>query len=157
MKRTALYRHYDAEGRLLYVGISDCLSARDKQHVATSRWHEQVARTETEWHPSRDEALDCERRAIINEVPQHNVQFAKAKTPVGAVLAAIGTRDEIASECGVQPIAVYRWGQSGRIPSQYLPSVLELAKKKRAGVSADDLIAAHKVSPSTETSLSEAS
>ena len=78
-------------------------------------------------------------------------------TAIKDTLAAIGTRDEIASECGVQPIAVYRWGQSGRIPSQYLPSVLELAKRKRAGVSADDLIAAHKVSPSSSAPLSEAS
>ena len=71
-------------------------------------------------------------------------------TAIKDTLAAIGTRAEIAAECDVQPIAVYRWEKAGRIPSQYLPIVLEIAKRKRAGVSADDLIAAHKASPSND-------
>lgn len=78
-------------------------------------------------------------------------------TAIKTLLDQVGTRAEIAAECDVQPIAVYRWQQAGRIPSQYLPLVLELAKRKRAGVSADDLIAAHKASPSSNASLSEAS
>ena len=73
MARTALYRHFDADGRLLYVGISDCLSARDKQHVATAHWHDQVARTETQWCLSRPHAAALEGIAINFESPAFNI------------------------------------------------------------------------------------
>lgn len=78
MTRTALYRHYNATGALLYVGISDCLSARDKQHAATAHWHGAVARTETEWCEDRPEAEAAERSAILQESPLHNKRNAKA-------------------------------------------------------------------------------
>lgn len=70
--RTALYRHYDADGRLLYVGIAGSLTRRDKQHRDHSAWFASVARTETEWLSSRDDALAAERRAIATEHPLHN-------------------------------------------------------------------------------------
>lgn len=74
MTRTALYRHYDAEGQLLYVGISDCLSERDKQHAATSHWHARVSKTTTIWYDTRLDALAAEREAIRHEKPMHNIQ-----------------------------------------------------------------------------------
>jgi len=72
MTRTALYRHYDADGCLLYVGITDCLSERDKQHAATSHWHGSVQSTVTEWCLSRQHALDLEAVAIKHEKPEFN-------------------------------------------------------------------------------------
>lgn len=78
-------------------------------------------------------------------------------TPIKKILARIGKRDEIAAECGVDPIAVYRWGQSGCIPSRHLPGVLRVAQRNDAGIAADALIAAHDVSPSSDASLSKAS
>ena len=77
-------------------------------------------------------------------------------TQIKTLLDRIGTRAEIADECRVEPIAVYRWGQSGRIPSQHLPGVLRVAERKGADVTADALIAAHDVSPSSDAPLSEA-
>lgn len=71
--RTALYRHYDATGRLLYVGITDCLSERDKRHAATSHWHGEVHRTLTEWCLSRQHAIELEAVAVRHEKPLHNV------------------------------------------------------------------------------------
>ena len=84
MTRTALYRHYDAAGSLLYVGITDCLSERDKQHRANAHWHGDVHRTETEWCLSRDHASALERVAIQFEGPLHNV----AHVPGDAVITA---------------------------------------------------------------------
>jgi hypothetical protein len=72
--------------------------------------------------------------------------------PVKNLLKQIGKRDEIASECGVAPIAVYRWGESGCIPSKHLPGVLRVAERNNAGIEADALIAAHDVSPSSDVS-----
>lgn len=85
MPRTALYRHFDAEGRLLYVGISECLGERDRQHAATAHWHGDVARTETQWCLSREHALALERVAIQFEAPAHNVALARAETAIAAV------------------------------------------------------------------------
>lgn len=76
--KTALYRHFDADGTLLYVGVSDCLSTRDKQHAATSHWHDEVCLTKTEWLIDRTTALKKERAAISAEKPRHNIRFASA-------------------------------------------------------------------------------
>lgn len=76
MARTALYRHFDAADRLIYVGISDCLSARDKQHAVTAHWHGSVKRTETTWHADRRAALVAEWEAIRDESPIYNVRRA---------------------------------------------------------------------------------
>ena len=92
MARTALYRHFDADDRLLYVGISDCLSARDKQHAATAHWHVQVARTETQWCLSRNHAFALEKVAIQFETPLFNVSGTKCMdtiTPYPDLLSAI--------------------------------------------------------------------
>ena len=59
------------------------------------------------------------------------------------LLNKIGDRDEIAAECGVEPIAVYRWAQNASIPSRHFAGVLRVASRNNAGISADDLISAH--------------
>lgn len=69
---TALYRHYDAAGTLLYVGITRDPSMRSEQHQRSSRWFRFVDRTEVEWHRSRRAADDAERDAIATESPVFN-------------------------------------------------------------------------------------
>lgn len=71
-KRTALYRHFDASGRLLYIGISLNAVSRLAQHRITSPWFEDIARIELEWHETRTAAHDAERAAIRDERPIHN-------------------------------------------------------------------------------------
>jgi predicted DNA-binding transcriptional regulator AlpA len=70
---TQLYRHYDAHGKLLYVGISLNVMSRRLTHEATSPWFLEVVRIEIEHYPSRDEASRAEKSAIRRERPQHNV------------------------------------------------------------------------------------
>jgi predicted GIY-YIG superfamily endonuclease len=67
--RTALYRHFDAEGQLLYVGISLSAVQRLAQHKTASEWFRRIARVEIEWHPCRRDAEQAERRAIATENP----------------------------------------------------------------------------------------
>lgn len=78
-RRTALYRHLDADDVLLYVGISGNLAARDEQHAGGSVWHLFVARVESVLLDTRDEALQAETAAIETEVPIFN----KKKAPAG--------------------------------------------------------------------------
>jgi len=67
-----LYRHFDADGVLLYIGISGAESWRRKEHAKKSPWFPEVARTTTETVIGRVEALKVERAAIQAENPKYN-------------------------------------------------------------------------------------
>jgi DNA-binding GntR family transcriptional regulator/predicted GIY-YIG superfamily endonuclease len=73
-ERTALYRLYDADDKLLYVGITGDVKARMKQHAADKHWWGDVAIDRVEWLDSREIALEAEREAIRAERPRYNHQ-----------------------------------------------------------------------------------
>ena len=77
----ALYRFYDRDGRLLYVGITDNPRRRDEQHGATKAWWREVATKRIEWLPSREAALAAERLAIETENPLWNTQRPSVAKP----------------------------------------------------------------------------
>jgi predicted GIY-YIG superfamily endonuclease len=68
-----LYRHFDAQENLLYVGISLDALQRLRAHRTASRWFDDISLVKMETFPSRAKALSAERAAIINEKPKHNV------------------------------------------------------------------------------------
>lgn len=68
-----LYRHFDAEGRLLYVGITVDPVARLRNHKLNAPWARDIARVEVSVaFGSREEAEDAERRVIRAEAPTYN-------------------------------------------------------------------------------------
>lgn len=71
---TFVYRCYDVDSRLLYVGCSVDPAFRIEGHRKSSWWADRLAYYETEEHPNRDAALDAERRAIYSERPACNVK-----------------------------------------------------------------------------------
>lgn len=71
-ERTALYRHYDADGVLLYVGIAVDPAMRFKTHAKQAPWTAFAARHEGEWFATREEAAEAERAAIRDERPLFN-------------------------------------------------------------------------------------
>lgn len=73
MKETSLYRHFDADGRLLYVGIALCAIYRLDEHMERSAWRNSIKRVEIERHPTRRHAKYAEAVAIRDEKPIHNV------------------------------------------------------------------------------------
>jgi hypothetical protein len=70
---TRLYRHFAADGSLLYVGISLSWPARTRSHAHYSAWFAQVATVQIESFPDRESALNAEREAIRSERPKFNV------------------------------------------------------------------------------------
>ncbi|MFM0608691.1 hypothetical protein PQR05_29595 [Paraburkholderia sediminicola] len=76
-KPTALYRHFDAEDKLLYVGISLSAANRLAQHMQGSEWAGQIAKVTVTPFPNRSEAKTAETYAIQNEMPLWN----KAENP----------------------------------------------------------------------------
>jgi hypothetical protein len=74
MMRCALYRHFDVDDVLLYVGISERPGARSSGHAADSVWVQFAVREEAVWLDSREEALAAERITIQSEKPLFNRQ-----------------------------------------------------------------------------------
>lgn len=69
--RTALYRHYNEMGELLYVGISLSAINRLSQHK-TSGWFIEIAKVDIEQFETRMLALNAEETAIKKEKPKYN-------------------------------------------------------------------------------------
>lgn len=70
---TSLYRLFDKEGHLLYVGIGHSALVRLGAHLREKPWSADVAHAEIEHYDSRSAAEDAEREAIRAEKPLHNV------------------------------------------------------------------------------------
>ena len=77
MQATALYRHFNATGQLLYIGISSRPATRTAEHYLRSSWFIEVARIDIEWFGSRLDAEQAEWAAIRHEKPLHNKAFAR--------------------------------------------------------------------------------
>ncbi|MDF5758773.1 hypothetical protein [Spongiactinospora sp. TRM90649] len=71
---TALYRYFDDQDRLLYVGMTNDLSLRTRNHVRASDWMAFAVRSTIERYPSRSEAEAAEHKAISDESPIFNVR-----------------------------------------------------------------------------------
>lgn len=71
-RSSRLYRHFDAAGTLLYVGVS--LNAAARLSKDPSRpWASRVAIVTAQTLPSRAEALAAEKVAIQTENPEFNI------------------------------------------------------------------------------------
>jgi predicted GIY-YIG superfamily endonuclease len=68
-----LYRMYDKDSYLLYVGISAYLSTRLGAHQASKDWWFEVSTITLEHYIDRNSALQAERDAIAHEHPRENV------------------------------------------------------------------------------------
>lgn len=75
MKPTALYRHFNADGALLYAGIAVDHLRRLKQHEYSAEWHTEITRIDLEWFSTREEALAAEKQAVKNERPLFNIRL----------------------------------------------------------------------------------
>lgn len=73
--RTALYRLYDSEDRLIYVGITSDLTARWRAHQRDKYWWPEVARKAIEWFETRKSAERIEKIEIEEESPLYNKVF----------------------------------------------------------------------------------
>ena len=74
---TVLYRHFAADGTLLYVGIAVDEKARWRLHRRESPWACFVARVEREVMPTRDAAEAAEREAVRAERPIYNTRLSR--------------------------------------------------------------------------------
>lgn len=69
----ALYRFFNSDGGLLYIGISVNAPQRFKRHKGDQPWWLEVAQITIERYASRADVLAAEKRAIETEHPLYNV------------------------------------------------------------------------------------
>lgn len=78
METTTLYRYFDSDDVLLYVGISLNAILRLAQHsYSGAEWTARIARSTFNHFSTRSEALAAEKAAIKNEKPLFNVVHNK--------------------------------------------------------------------------------
>lgn len=68
-----VYRLYDADGLLLYVGSGGEPKARIQAHIRQKGWGADIAVVVIEWYPADWQARQAEQIAIRHESPIHNV------------------------------------------------------------------------------------
>lgn len=125
-ERTALYRFFNAEDVLLYVGITKNFGQRWINHASSKPWWTEAQRHTAEWFETRCDAAAAEKRAVVDERPKYNIVH-KPKAPrrpvprqpvppkVHADLSAdYWDTADVAAYCGVTPQSVRTYRSRGR-------------------------------------------
>lgn len=134
MTRTALYRHYNADGALLYVGISNSPIYRLRQHEA-SAWFFNISNVSIEWHATERAARAAERKAIAVERPLHN----RAHNPTGDVGAFIGAvgREEFSRRLRIGQSRISNVIAMGKMPCRWARIVARMCREQNLYVPID--------------------
>lgn len=76
-----LYRFYDADDTLLYIGITNSPTTRFNQHRSDKAWFKKVVRSTMQHFATRSELAIAELDAIRDEKPKHNIAHTVAPLP----------------------------------------------------------------------------
>lgn len=76
---TSVYRHFDADGQLLYIGCSINPLQRLESHKQQSDWFDSIATVTIENYRTHSEALAIEASAILGEQPLYNKVHKKKR------------------------------------------------------------------------------
>ena len=78
-RKTYLYRVFDGDKNLIYVGISLSFFSRLQQHKKNSVWFDKMSSVTLTQYMTREEALFAEATAINTENPQMNIMRPRSK------------------------------------------------------------------------------
>ena len=67
-----VYRHLGIDHQLLYVGLSSDFVSRQRSHLRSTPWREEIQRITFDFYLTREDAAQAESRAIKNENPLYN-------------------------------------------------------------------------------------
>lgn len=77
---TALYRFYDADNALLYVGVSRSLPDRWNWHRCRTGWYARARLVSLSFYPSRRDAFCAEAAAIRTQHPLFNILRCRTRS-----------------------------------------------------------------------------
>lgn len=92
---TSVYKYYDRNNLLLYVGITRRGTQRNREHDATKIWWRFVVRQEVEHHPHRMAALQREKHLIRKFRPPFNKQHNPFHAETSALYLACQSTGQI--------------------------------------------------------------
>lgn len=134
-----VYRFYDKDGNLLYVGQTAWFEERRRSHQLTKTWADEIDNVTIEEFPTRAKALKAEAKAISTENPKYNYAGKHTKliqnlVPTGPELLTILEKVEIELEEVLKLLAfmceeaggVVPWSSSNKIHHGYVYAVLRL-------------------------------
>jgi predicted GIY-YIG superfamily endonuclease len=104
-ERTSLYRLFDHDDQLLYVGITCNPDDRWRRHAGDKAWWPTVVRKALEWHVDRETALLAECHAITTEHPRWNIA---QPNPADPLRSAGGAKSPGRPKIGQKPIVSFR-------------------------------------------------
>ena len=111
MKTNTLYRFFDANGDLLYVGITNSPPRRFQQHKTDKDWWHEVASITLAEYPTRTDLMNAEREAVKSESPRYNKMLQAngsqtASTPSQSITLSHGSFVALGLTNGKCPIGV---------------------------------------------------
>jgi DNA-binding XRE family transcriptional regulator/predicted GIY-YIG superfamily endonuclease len=117
-KSYTVYRLYDAERNLLYIGCTNDFEQRMRGHRYQSAWYPSVAEAQTEHFERHEEAMIEEQTQIATLAPRHNRKALRYARFVAELvdgqklqelrLAALMTQRELGSAANVAPETINR-------------------------------------------------
>ena len=72
IRPSVLYRQFDAQGVLLYIGISGAFADRLRAHRGHAPWFTEIKTITLEHYPTHGQAAIAELNAIRTEQPRYN-------------------------------------------------------------------------------------
>lgn len=90
---TTVYRHFDAHGRLLYVGKTMHFRKRSLEHKRDSSWFREVRTIQVEHFDSARDAVLAEIDAVEREKPLYNVLLQKPELGPSGIFAPLSPRE----------------------------------------------------------------
>ena len=68
-----VYKHWDKDGVLLYVGCCKDVGKRTLNHSSNAHWFDRISKITSEEFPTRKAGLKAEKKAIKKERPLFNI------------------------------------------------------------------------------------
>lgn len=125
--KTCLYRCLSATDELLYVGITDNLADRMKQHRAKSPWFSLVSRVAHVELENRSAAKAAERKAVFSEKPKYNQRLRNDK------VVRIRKPLNVTFSAEARAIALKLAAQDGKSVSAFLEDLVMLRNESIGG------------------------
>lgn len=134
LEATYLYRHYDNNWKLLYVGISLNALGRLHRHSRFSPWFDRIASVTVERFNTREEAMEAEYKAVNDENPECNI--ALREIPADEIGPLVKRKiaqayDSIAANVTIQPL--YTIQEAAKLLKTSTTSIYSLINNNQLG------------------------
>ena len=137
-----VYRLRDADGRLLYVGMTSKVMGRMGEHAHDKPWFELVARIDVEHYANGAEAASAEALAIVAEMPVHNADPYMKKERVSIPTDPHQALAEATADLNEQTLEVIRLGREAGMSDAEIIADVRGRDSEHAAVCADAIEAA---------------